>query len=254
MRRYIFSKAKYFDSRGLTPYSVHAMNALSHTLLSERPNAERLANNKQSQLTLELLQAIEHTDDISQRHLAQEMGVALGLANSYLKRCVKKGWIKMTTAPANRYIYYLTPTGFAEKARLTADFFTTSLALFRQSGDEYSQLFQACLAAGNRRILLSGLSDLTEIALMRSLQCDVEVVGVYQPGARRNEFFGVPVHPKLIECSSFDVTVMSSMEQTRELALELEQNYGVHKVLIPSMLLNMNYRNPIRPEPDSASV
>jgi hypothetical protein len=49
---------------------------------------------------------------------------------------VKKGWIKITTAPANRYLYYLTPNGFAEKARLTADFFSTSLALFRQSGDE----------------------------------------------------------------------------------------------------------------------
>ena len=70
---------------------------------------------KEQQLTLELLQAIDSKDDISQRHLAQEMGVALGLANSYLKRCVKKGWIKMTTAPANRYLYYLTPMGFAEK-------------------------------------------------------------------------------------------------------------------------------------------
>ena len=70
---------------------------------------------KERQLTLGLLQAIDEREDISQRHLAQEMGVALGLANSYLKRCVKKGWIKISTAPANRYLYYLTPIGFAEK-------------------------------------------------------------------------------------------------------------------------------------------
>ena len=44
------------------------------------------------------------------------MGVALGLANSYLKRCIRKGFIKITEAPANRYLYYLTPQGFAEKA------------------------------------------------------------------------------------------------------------------------------------------
>jgi DNA-binding MarR family transcriptional regulator len=49
-------------------------------------------------LTLGLLQAIEQKDNVSLRHLAQEMGVALGLANSSLKRCVKKGWIKITTA------------------------------------------------------------------------------------------------------------------------------------------------------------
>jgi len=78
--------------------------------------------NKEDRLTLNLLGAIEQQDDVSQRHLAEHMGVALGMANSYLKRCVKKGWIKVTTAPANRYLYYLTPTGFAEKARLTGEF------------------------------------------------------------------------------------------------------------------------------------
>lgn len=227
------------------------MNALPNPSLSEPSNADRVANNKQSQLTLELLQTIEQRDDISQRHLAQEMGVALGLANSYLKRCVKKGWIKMTTAPANRYMYYLTPTGFAEKARLTADFFSTSLALFRQSGDEYSQVFQQCIAVDKKRVLLAGLSDLTEIAVMRSMQSEVELVGIYQPRSQKNEFFGVPVHSKQIECDSFDIVVMSSMEQTLELALELEQVYGVEKVLIPPMLLHMNYRNPMKPESES---
>jgi len=226
------------------------MNTRPNTTISERPNPGSRSD-RQSQLTLELLQAIDQKDDISQRHLAQEMGVALGLANSYLKRCVKKGWVKMTTAPANRYLYYVTPTGFAEKARLTADFFTTSLALFRQSGDEYSRVFAQCSEAGSRRILLGGLSDLTEIAVMRSMQSDVHVVGIYQPNSQRNEFFGVPVHSKRIECDSFDTIVMTSMEQTRELAQELEEVYGIDKLLIPAMLLNMNYRNPVNVDGNS---
>lgn len=202
---------------------------------------------KESQLTLGLLQAIEEKDDISQRHLAQQMGVALGLANSYLKRCVKKGWIKMTTAPANRYLYYVTPNGFAEKARLTASFLTTSLALFKQSGDEYSELFEACSAAAEQRVILVGLSDLTEIALMRSLQSEVKVIGIYQPNSTRDEFFGVPVHSKLIECGiltkDFDVLVMSSMEQTNELLVELEHVVGAAAIKVPELLMGMNYRN-----------
>jgi len=211
-------------------------------------------NDKESQLTLELLQAIEQNDDISQRHMAQKMGVALGLANSYLKRCVKKGWIKVSTAPANRYLYYLTPTGFAEKARLTADFFTTSLALFRQSGDEYSRIFENRAALGEERVLLAGLSDLTEIAIMRSMQSDIEVIGIYQPGSQRNEFFGVPVYSKSIECGSFDIIVMTSMEQTRDLASELEQKHGTDRLFVPAMLLNMNYRNPTSIEHDAEST
>ena len=57
---------------------------------------------------------------MTQRHLADRLGVALGLANSYLRRCARKGLIKITQAPDNRYLYYLTPQGFTEKTRLTA--------------------------------------------------------------------------------------------------------------------------------------
>lgn len=221
------------------------MNAKSQAAPPDPTNVENQIQDKQSQLTLELLQVIEQKDDISQRHLAQEMGVALGLANSYLKRCVKKGWIKMTTAPANRYLYYVTPTGFAEKARLTASFFSTSLTLFRQSGNEYTKVFEQCMADGRTRVFLGGLSDLTEIAIMRALQTNIELVGIYQPNSQRNEFFGVPICSKDIECEAFDVVVMTSMEQTRELVVELEQSTGVQRVLVPNMLLNMNYRNPL---------
>ncbi len=237
--------ASLFDLSATKIYSVHKMNAKPQTVASEPPSVENQVQDKQSQLTLELLQAIEQKDDISQRHLAQEMGVALGLANSYLKRCVKKGWIKMTTAPANRYLYYLTPTGFAEKARLTASFFSTSLTLFRQSGNEYTEIFEKCMSNGQPRILLGGLSDLTEIAIMRALQTNIELVGIYQPNSQRNEFFGVPICVKDIECVTFDVVVMSSMEQTRELVAKLEKSIGEQRVLVPNMLLDMNYRNPL---------
>ena len=198
---------------------------------------------KESQLTLELLEAIDSNDDISQRHLAQEMGVALGLANSYLKRCVKKGWIKITTAPANRYLYYLTPTGFAEKARLTSEFLSTSLALFRQSGDDYGDVFQRCVAANNKRILFAGLSDLTEIAYLQTLQTDIEVVAVYQTNISKATFFDIPVFEDIELCPQFDQIVMTSMEQTSDLVRLLSDRFGENKIIVPSLLLNMQYRN-----------
>jgi len=72
---------------------------------------------KEESLTLEILQTIDEHNDVTQRHLADNLGVALGLANSYLKRCVKMGLVKIHQAPANRYLYYLTPKGFAEKSK-----------------------------------------------------------------------------------------------------------------------------------------
>lgn len=226
----------YFDLSLTCPYSVHRMNTRPRILSDNAPD-------KKSQLTLELLQAVDLNDDISQRGLAQEMGVALGLANSYLKRCVKKGWIKITTAPANRYLYYLTPMGFAEKARLTGEFLTTSLTLFRQSGNSYSSILESATDRGDRRVLFVGLSDLTEIAYMRSLQSNVDVVGVYQPGAGKQQFFDLPVYGNLADCADFDSIVMTSMEQTHELLAELEKVFDQQRILVPSLLLNMHYRS-----------
>ncbi len=200
---------------------------------------------KESQLTLELLQAIEQRDDVSQRLLAQQMGVALGLANSYLKRCVKKGWIKVSTAPANRYLYYLTPNGFAEKARLTAEFFSTSFALFRQSGDEYTALLQQLAASEEPqkpRLLFIGLSDLTEIALMRALQANLQVTGVYQPGSDQRDFFGLRVVTHIPEPDQFDIAVLTSMEQTADLLYECETVLSMNQILVPPMLLKMKFR------------
>ena len=53
---------------------------------------------------------------ISQRSLARELGIALGLTNAYLRRCIHRGWIKASQAPANRYAYYVTPRGSLKRA------------------------------------------------------------------------------------------------------------------------------------------
>ena len=134
-------------------YSVHAVNG---------------PESKDEQVTLELLDAIAERSDVSQRHFAAKLGIALGLTNSYLKRCAKKGLVKIKEVPANRYLYYLTPKGFAEKSRLTARFLSTSLRFYHQSAESCSELFGVCESNDWRRVILCGASDLAEIAYTRS--------------------------------------------------------------------------------------
>ena len=99
---------------------------------------------KEDSVTRELLEVIDEKSDVTQRYLARELNVALGLANSYLKRCVRKGLVKIQQAPANRYLYYLTPKGFAEKSRLTARYLSSSLDFYRKASDSYSRVFAHC--------------------------------------------------------------------------------------------------------------
>ena len=148
---------------------------------------------KEERLTLELLDAIERRSDVSQRHLARQMGVALGLANSYLRRCAKKGLVKVREAPANRYFYYLTPKGFAEKARLTAQFLSTSLAFYRQAAESCTKVFEDCEERGWKELILCGRSDLAEIALMRSMDTSVSILGLWDPLVSQSAFFNCHV-------------------------------------------------------------
>ena len=91
----------------------------------------------------------------SQRLLASELGIALGLVNAYLKRCIKKGLVKVRSAPARRYAYYLTPQGFAEKSRLTVEYLSYSFGFFRQAKTDCSELFKSASARGVKKVVCS---------------------------------------------------------------------------------------------------
>ena len=88
---------------------------------------------KTAELCSGLLESVERDSAQSQRRLAAELGIAVGLVNIYLRRCVNKGLLKMAQAPTRRYAYYLTPSGFAEKARLTLEYLSYSFDLFRRA-------------------------------------------------------------------------------------------------------------------------
>ena len=60
-----------------------------------------------SRIMLGLLDAVEQDRAQSQRLLASELGIALGLVNAYLKRCVKKGLVVRETVPGDRRRYAL---------------------------------------------------------------------------------------------------------------------------------------------------
>jgi len=73
-----------------------------------------------------LLTLLEANPQMSQRELAQQLGVSLGKANYCLQSLVKKGWVKAVNFKNSRnkaaYMYLLTPRGIEEKAGVTLRF------------------------------------------------------------------------------------------------------------------------------------
>ena len=73
-----------------------------------------------------LLKLIEANPEVSQRELANAMGVSLGKINYCLRAAMERGLVKVMNFKANpnkrAYAYYLTPRGAEEKARVTSRF------------------------------------------------------------------------------------------------------------------------------------
>ena len=139
------------------------------------PDAARNNEQQDLRIVLGLLESVERDGAQSQRKLAAELGIALGLVNAYLKRCVAKGLVKVRNVPTRRYAYYLTPKGFAEKSRLTVDYLTSSFAFFRRARADCSALLGEARARGWQRIALLGISDLAEIAAICALESGVTI-------------------------------------------------------------------------------
>lgn len=144
-------------------------------------------------VTLGVLNAVHESSEVTQRNLADELGIALGLANAYLRRCINKGYVKARRAPARRYAYYLTPQGFAEKARLTTEYLSDSLSLFRDAKIESSECFKRCVRHNWNRIALAGIGELSEIAMLSARDFPVEITAIIGHGDSRREFAGRPV-------------------------------------------------------------
>jgi DNA-binding MarR family transcriptional regulator len=162
--------------------------------VSERTQLEEAAN---PGIVLSVLTSVERDSAITQRQLARELGIALGLANAYLRRCVRKGLVKMRQVPLNRYAYYLTPQGFAEKSRLTAEYLTVSLDFFRRARGDCAALFREREAEGWKLVALYGAGELAEIAALSAGETAVEVGCIVDAAQAGRRCAGLAVVPDL---------------------------------------------------------
>ncbi len=186
--------------------------------------------------TLEILRSIEQQHDLSQRDLANRMGIALGLANSCLKRCIKKGLVKIQQAPANRYLYYLTPRGFTEKSRLTAKYLSISFDFYRKAGESFEDIFDLCEMRGWNQVVLVGASELAEIAMIRATGRDIQVVALYEPEAKTEHFHGTDLHNSISELPEHQAYILTEFNNPIETLENLKTEVDPERVLIPRIL------------------
>lgn len=98
------------------------------------------------------MRLIETQPALSQRELAQNLGISLGKAHYLLKALIQKGAVKASNFRRSdnklAYAYLLTPSGVSQKAALTSRFLRRKLAEYESLRREIEQL-QGEVAAGD---------------------------------------------------------------------------------------------------------
>jgi DNA-binding MarR family transcriptional regulator len=195
------------------------------------------AEHENERIVLGLLSSVESDGERSQRRIASELGIALGLVNAYLRRCIKKGLVKVHDAPARRYAYYLTPQGFAEKSRLTVQYLSDSFSFFRMAKSDCARVFEVAKAAGASRLVLAGKSDLAEIAILCAVEVGVLVVAVVDAGCEDARFVGVEVCGAFDEVKAgYDAVVVTDVTRARASFDAAVECCGADRVFAPALL------------------
>lgn len=98
----------------------------------------------QGDVRFRILRLLEQNPEMSQRDLAQAVGISTGSVHYVLKALVDKGLVKLGNFTASkdkrRYAYVLTPKGISERAKLTQRFLVRKMAEFRKLRAEIEEI------------------------------------------------------------------------------------------------------------------
>lgn len=117
---------------------------------------------------LKIIGEIAHKKDLTQRQISKNTSLSLGAVNIILKRLAERGFIKTKDLTPKKIEYFLTPKGFAAKAKKSYEYVEKTVNLVKQMRDQIAVIILDQMRKGNKKFVVLGdddLSDLIELAL-----------------------------------------------------------------------------------------
>jgi hypothetical protein len=200
---------------------------------------QKKKNEGEQEIVLRLLEHVEVDGAVSQERFARRVGIAKGLANSYFNRCLKKGWIRLRQVPKQRFLYYLTPKGFVEKARLTAEFLASSYQFYRNSREEIVSLMAEAAKQGHQRLAVLGAEELAEITAIVCDECPIDIAGFVAPNSSRKRIAGRPVVEGWSDLEATDGAILATFDSTRGVYEKFRAEQPNVPVFVPRQLQSL---------------
>ena len=142
---------------------------------------------------LRLLEEVDTRAEVSQRHLAHQLGVALGVANLLIRRLATKGYIRVTQVGWKRWVYVLTPAGVARKVQLTLAYVDRVLDHYQRVRSSLREGLASETLNTESRVAIYGSSELAELVYLALRDLGVTEIEVFDRNGARPRFLGMPV-------------------------------------------------------------
>ena len=179
----------------------------------------------------QILDEIAKDEHVSQRDLAQRVGMALGRTNQVVKRLIRKGLVKTRQINAKRVAYYLTPQGFSEKIQLVVKYAQLTINLFSCVREMInSQLDELIVAQNIQTAAIVGTGELAEAVFLSIQEKSLTLKKVYDRNPSRDRWLGFPVHNlEAVSGEPVDVVMVTDMN---DLGDDMEKIVKIGRVVV----------------------
>jgi predicted transcriptional regulator len=198
-----------------------------------------MTEEKRSIIEHGILDNIEkHQGRVTQTELSSNLRVSIGLVNSYIKRLVQKGFIKVSNVRANTVKYMLTQEGFKEKYRLVRRYMSNSLSYYKKIKIAVEERIVRLKLEEVRTVVFIGSSEISEIMHLYLGNTKIKLQGVFDLNSSDKLFFNHKVLsieklPKFIKTKNVDKVLINYFKDVEEIESKL-LSMGIKKELIES--------------------
>ena len=192
-------------------------------------------SNKNNELNF--LSYLEDGKETTQKNISNNISVSIGFINALIKKFLKKGVIKIKQAPYKRFIYYLTPQGFSEKARLVNEYFNDSLFFFKSLRLEFNKLFSEDRCSS---YYLYGTGEVCEIALLSAKENKKKILSIIDPSFKKKKYLDFNVLKKIPNNLQNSKIIIATNSDQQALFFKLKKLVNVEKILfVKSMCISI---------------
>jgi len=112
---------------------------------------------------------------VTQASLAKRLGIAVGSVNWYIKRLVKRGYVKVSHLDRTRLQYDLTPEGMSVFTERALQYAKDSLKVYRFFRQQARSVVSELQAQGITQVFLRGNDEILDILRLTCIEAGITI-------------------------------------------------------------------------------